>query len=338
MNAFQPSRRVALGMLLASAGLAAACGRQGVADARLAAGPSSSGAPATVPSLARAALVHDALMLLVSDSDLTGEWQDMLLPLPVGKPFEFSYAYGVASLKDDGRLALNIAREVRADWNDRDAPFPDIQRHKGEMIERRLGIAIGWAANRMGAPVLFHGVDRAEHAAGLDGAFLRSLMQIESLTQAEATRTFRLLYERTFMAMHTLEPDLDGPGGLDIAAMHEVRAPNPADVNRFIDNYVDWIEGLDAEAERLGAAMAQPAPAGIPSGRDMYDISDPIIEAVENLRQGYGRPYPPGHWDSARHASRYGGALAAAYGGARLMLDVARGRADIDALDRLSAA
>lgn len=338
MSPAQYSRRTTLGLILASAGLAASCGREDSAAAEaVSAARSGPIDMLAAPSLARAALVHDALMLLASDSDLTGEWQDMLLPLPVGKPFEFSYAYGVASLADDGRLAHDIALEVRSDWQDRDDPFMDIQRHKGEMLERRLGIAVGWAANHVGASILFEGISAADGAVGLDGAFVRALMGVEDISEAEATRTFRLLYERTFVAMHTLEPDLDGWGGLDIAAMHEVRAPRTEDVNRFIDDYIDWVEQIDAESKRLGAAVAGPAPKGLAGGTALYDTADPIVEAVENLRLGYGRAYAPGHWRGVSSNSRYARALAEAHRAARQMLDVARGQAEIETLSSLTA-
>lgn len=276
-------------------------------------------------------------MLLASDSDLRGEWQEMLLPLPIEKPFEFSYAYGVASLKDDGALAYTIAQEVRDGWDDRKAPFMDIQRHKGEMIERRLSTALGWAADRLGAPILFEGFESADAPLTLDGVFVRALMGGEDISREAAAKTFRVLYERAFTAMHTLEPDLDGWGGLDIAAMHEVREPKLADVNRFIDDYVAWVEGIDAEVDRLAGAVVGPAPRGVPTGEAFLATTDPIVSTVENLRVGFGRPYPPGHWASQSATSRYGQALAAAHGGARLMLDVARGEVELDALSELSS-
>jgi len=347
MSRIAYSRRATLSMLLASAGLAAgltaACARTdaqtgGAEPASSEGGPSPLPALSllTAPSIARSALVHDALMLLASDRDLHGEWQDMLLPLPTGKPFEFSYAYGVASLQDNGDLAVGIAREVRDGWSGRDAPFLDIQRHKGEMLERRLAMGIGWAADRMGSRILLDGFAEEGGALAADGVFIRALLGSDEISKEEAAKSFRVLYERAFVAMHTLEPDLDGWGGLDIAAMHEVKDPKLDDVNRFIDDYVDWVEGLDLEVERLAAAVAGATPDGVPVGAAFYRPGDPIVVAAENLRVGNGKAYAPGHWDTVTSRSRYGQALTAAHRGARLMLDVARGERALDDLSALA--
>jgi len=78
-------------------------------------------------------------------------------------------ALGVGALPAVGDLAVGIAREVRDGWSGRDAPFLDIQRHKGEMLERRLAIAIGWAADRMGSRILLDGFAEEGGALAADG-------------------------------------------------------------------------------------------------------------------------------------------------------------------------
>lgn len=324
------SRRTTLGLLLASASLATACGRGESASAETAGTTAMLAAGSAAPSLARAAVIHDALMLLASDVDVKGEWQEMLLPLPIGKPFEFSYAYGVASLDDDGQLVRDVIAEVRTGWEGRREAFMDIQRHKRGMMERRLSVAIGWAANQRGGPVLLEG-GGSNAALTADGALLRALAG--QVSRAEAERLLRLHYERTLIAMHTLEPDLDGLGGLDIAAMHEIKNPAQEDVNRFMDAYADWVESVDDQCARLAGAMASPSPAGYPDGAGFYDPADPIISTAENLRRGFGTPVPLGRWQADIGASRYARALAAAYSGARLVFEVARGDRDAAALD-----
>ena len=298
-------------------------------------GDADGAAPSFAPSAARAAVIHDALTLLASDSDVTGEWQEALLPLPVGKPFEYSYAYGVASLSDDGRLVRDVVAEVRAGWNTRKPAFPDIQRHKGGMMERRLGVAIGWAANHGATPVLFDGIDGPRAALVLDGVFLRALIGDAPVSQVAARRVFRLLYERTLVAMHTLEPDLDGWGGLDIAAMHEVRDPDQDEVNRFIDGYADWIDGIDRRCAELAEAVAAEPPPGVPAGARFYDGSDPVVAAAAGLRRGRGTAHPPNAWRTGGGTSRYADALSHAYANARLVLETARGDRPVSALEAM---
>ncbi len=290
------------------------------------------------PSIARAAAIHDALLLLAADRDVAGDWQNALLPLPVGKVFELSYTYGVASLDDDGRLVRDVVAEVRAGWPSRRPAFMDIQRHKGGMMERRLAVALGCAANHGAARVLFDGSRDPNAEIGVDGVFLRALIGVDTVSEAEARRAFRVLYERALVAMHTLEPDLDGDGGLAIAAMHEVRQPRPEDVNRYLDRYADWVERIDARCEELAAALAGAAPPGLPAGAAFYRPNDPVIAAAERLRRGIGAESPPGHWAQTHGRSRYARAVAAAYGNARLVLEAARGERDIGELDHWPAA
>ena len=323
------SRREVITLLLAAAAAQTCPQRISFAGSDVTGAVSSSG-----PSMARAAVIHDALNLLVSDRDVTGEWQDVLLPLPVGKPFEFSYAYGAASLRDDGRLVRDVVDEVRAGWDDRLPAFMDIQRHKGGMTERRFSVALGWAANHGAAPVLFDGVPGPEPELALDGAFIRAVVGAD-VSEAEARRVLRLLFERALIAMHTVEPDLDGWGGLDIEAMHKVKDPDQAEVNRYIDDYADWVEGIDERCAKLAKAIASTPPAAVPTGDGIYRRADPIIAAAEGLRRGQGLPSVPGRWNEDVGSSRYATAVSAAYENARLVLDAARGDRPVEDLDRL---
>ena len=324
------NRRHVLAMLIAAVvvpprGTAA----QSVAGASRSAVPASS-----LPSITRAAVIHDALLLLASDRDITGEWQDVLLPLPVGKPFEFSYAYGTASLGDDPGLVRDVVAEVRAGWRGRKAPFMDIQRHKLGMLERRFSVALGWAANRAATQTLFAD-SRVSPALILafDGEFLRAISGVREVSKAEAQRVFRVLYERALVGMHTVEPDLDGLGGLDIAAMHEVKNPQPEDVNRYIDDYADWIESIDERCEQLAAAFVSPAPRGMPTGSGFYAAEDAIIAVATAIRSGSGTAHPPNRWAGEAGTSRFANAVSNAYAAARVVLEAARGErpvADVD--------
>ena len=302
---------------------------QSIANARPSTVPATS-----LPSVTRAAVIHDALLLLASDRDVTGEWQDALLPLPVGKPFEFSYAYGTASLGDDPRLVRDVVAEVRAGWRGRKAPFMDIQRHKLGMLERRFSVALGWAANRAATQTLFADSRvTPELVLAFDGEFLRAISGVHKVSKAEAQRVFRVLYERALVGMHTVEPDLDGPGGLDIAAMHEVKKPNPDDVNRYIDDYADWIESIDGRCERLAAAFGSPPPRGIPTGNSFYATEDAIIAVATAIRSGSGTAHPPNRWAADAGTSRFANAVSNAYAAARIVLEAARGErpvADVD--------
>ncbi len=281
---------------------------------------------ADAPSLARAAVIHDALLLLISDDDVTGEWRDMLAPLPSGKAWEFSYAYGAASLGHDSQLALDVVADVQQGWSTRKPAFLDLQRYKGGMMERSLHVALGWAANRAAESILFADTaDLTDSALIVDGVFLRAISGMTRVRKAHAKRIFRILYERAFIMMHTLEPDLDGPGGLDIAAMHEVKNPDQQHINRFIDAYADWVESIDGECDRLAEAMAAAPPRRFPSGAKFYDRNDPIIRTVDMIRQGLGNAQKPGRWFNQVGESRYAMAVSRAYRGARFVLEAARG-------------
>lgn len=317
------SRRHTLGLLLAGltvSGLARTVQAQpGMAATALSAARGA-------PSFTRTAVLHDALLLLASDEDVIGEWQAMLMPLPAGKVFEFAYAYGVASLGEDPRTTLDVIEEVRGGWADRGEPFMDIQRHRRGMMERRLQVAIAWAANRGAADTLFAptaGI--ADAALALDGEFLRALSGGAPVSHARAERILRLLYERAFIAMHTIEPDLDGLRELDISSMHEVDDPRQSDVNRYVDAYADWVERLDSECRRLADAMAATPPASLPNGLSFHAPRDPIIRAATHLRVGLGTQHAPGRWREGAGESLYARAVSNAYGHARLVLEAARG-------------
>lgn len=326
------SRRHVLAMLVA----AAAIPLRGVAAQSIAGAGSSAVHASSLPSMTRAAVIHDALLLLASDRDVTGEWQDVLLPLPFGKPFEFSYAYGTASLGDDPALVRDVVAEVRAGWAGRQAPFMDIQRHKLGMLERRFSVALGWAANRAATLTLFAD-SRVTPALVLayDGEFLRAIAGVRKFTKAEAQRVFRVLYERALVAMHTVEPDLDGVGGLDIAAMHEVKNPDPDDVNRYIDDYADWIEGIDERCKALAAAFASPPPRGMPIGSSFYAAEDAVISAASAIRRGSGKAHQPNRWATDAGNSLFANAVSNAYAAVRIVLEAARGErpaTDLDAI------
>lgn len=317
-----PNRRHVLGMLIA----AAAMPLRGLAAQSFPAGNGPDVSVSSAPSLARAAAIHDALLLLASDRDVTGEWQDVLLPLPVGKPFEFSYAYGAASLGDDPDLVRDVVAEVRAGWSERKPPFMDIQRHKLGMLERRLSVALAWAANRAATRSLFADSSATPSLVlAFDGEFLRAISGVGKVEKKQAQRVFRVLYERALVAMHTVEPDLDGPGGLDIAAMHEIDDPNPDHVNRYIDDYADWIEGIDARCGQLAVAVSSAPPAGVPAGSSFYAAEDPIIGAAAAIRVGSGKAHSPNRWAADAGNSRFAQAVSSAYADARIVLEAARG-------------
>ncbi len=325
------NRRHVLAMLIAAAVVPPrAIAAQSIAGTRSAVSASS------LPSITRAAVIHDALLLLASDRDVTGEWQDALLPLPVGKPFEFSYAYGTAMLGDDPGLVRDVVAEVRDGWAGREAPFMDIQRHKLGMMERRFSVALGWAANRAATRTLFADSQVTQALVlAFDGELLRAISGVRKPAKAEAQRVFRVLYERALVGMHTVEPDLDGLGGLDIAAMHEVKKPQPEDVNRYIDDYADWIEGIDERCEQLAAAFASPPPRGIPTGNGFYAAEDAIIAVATAIRSGSGIAHPPNRWAADAGTSRFANAVSNAYAAARIVLEAARGDrpvADVDGI------
>ena len=291
--------------------------------------------PSDEPCLTRAAAVHDALTLLVSDADVTGEWQDALIPLPIGKPWEFSYAYGTASLEDSGELLRDVVTEVLDGWATRQPAFMDLQRYKGGMLQRKLMIAMGWAADRGAAATLFEDLEPgdASPADVLDGIFLRAIAGVDELDAAYARRVFRILYERALVGMHTIEPDLDGWGNAEIASMHELRNPSPDDVIRYVDAYADWIENIDGQCERLARASSRKAPAGYPQGSDFYDRSDALLATVTGLRRGAGTAGVPNAWSAATTMSRYAQSVARAYRNVRRVLDVVRGSEPLSSLD-----
>jgi len=289
------------------------------------------------PCLTRAAAVHDALTLLISDADVTGEWQDALIPLPVSKPWEFSYAYGTASLEDSGQLLKDVVAEVLDGWTGRQPAFMDLQRYKGGMLERKLMIALGWAADRGAAATLFEDLEPgdASPADVVDGVFLRAIAGVDELDEAHARRIFRILYERALMGMHTIEPDLDGWGNADIASMHELRNPSPAEVIRYVDAYADWIEGIDEQCERLALASSNEAPAGYPQGGNFYDRSEVLLATVTRLRHGTGTARVPDTWHAGTASSRYARSVARAYRNVRRVFDVVRGDKPASTLDAL---
>jgi len=289
------------------------------------------------PCLTRSAAVHDALTLLVSDADVTGDWQDALIPLPVAKPWEFSYAYGTASLEDNGRLVRDVVAEVLDGWASRQPAFMDLQRYKGGMLQRKLMVAMGWAADRGAAATLFEGLDAddASSAEMVDGVFLRAIAGVDALDATHARRVFKVLYERALVAMHTIEPDLDGWGNPDIASMHELRNPSPADVIRYVDTYADWIEGVDEQCERLARACSRKAPAGYPDGGDFYEPSDALLARVARLRRGTGVAGTPDTWTAETTASRYAQSVARGYRNVRRVFDVVRGNKPVSVLDAL---
>jgi len=286
------------------------------------------------PSLTRAGLVHDALLLLVSDNDVEGEWRDALLPLPKGKPFEFSYAYATHYLGDPRPLIRDVVAEVREGWADRKPAFMDIQRHKKGMMERRLTVALGAAANHVGWRTMRRGAPVTD--LEIDGVFIRALANVDQIDQRDAERVFRVLHERALIAMHTVEPDLDGLRVLDITAQHEVD-PKQEDVNRYIDAYADWVEGIDARCRELARAASGRPPRGFPSGTDFWRADEPIIAAAGGLRIGVGGPLTPHAFADAPGVSRYAASLEAGYAAARAVLEAARGAMPVADLDDLIA-
>ncbi len=330
------NRRETLALLIA--GIAAPFAMTGRARAMavsLSPAPNASGW--NDPCLTRAAAVHDALTLLISDADVTGEWQDALIPLPVSKPWEFSYAYGAASLEDSGQLLSDVVAEVLDGWSSRQPAFMDLQRYKGGMLERKLMVALGWAADRGAAATLFEDLEPgdASPADVVDGVFLRAIAGVDELDATYAQRVFRILYERALMGMHTIEPDLDGWGNPDIASMHEVKNPSPDEVIRYVDAYADWIEGIDAQCERLARASSRKAPTGYPQDGDFYDRSDALLTTVTRLRRGTGTAGVPNAWSAEPTASRYAQSVARAYRNVRRILDIVRGDKPVSTLDAL---
>ncbi|MGF1544433.1 MAG: hypothetical protein ACFB00_08045 [Parvularculaceae bacterium] len=318
------TRRDAVFLLSALAATAAA-----PSGGRAAAAGASAGADV---SMTRVSLIHNALSLLVADADMVGEWRDAFLPLPVGAAFEFSYAYGVAALGDPSVLVMDIVREARDGWATRAPAFLDIQRHKKGMLERRLTVAVAAAADRRIARAL--DAPGPIDADALDGIFLRALTGVERIDRAHATRVFRVLYERAFIAMHTIEPDLDGLRVLDVSSQHEVD-PVAADVNRYLDAYADWIDGLDERCARLARAVSLRPPRGFPAGDAFWRADDPEIARAMDLQRGVGLPVDPMRAGTPAGSSLYARALAAGRDAARLVLNAARGREPEDAVARL---
>ncbi|APE26886.1 hypothetical protein BMF35_a0057 [Aurantiacibacter gangjinensis] len=192
----------------------------------------------------RSAVIHDALVLLVSDEDMDGEWQDAFIPLPLEKSWEFSYAYGSSALAERRDLVFSVIARTAEQWEGREEAYGDLQRYRGGMVERELVAGAGLAAALASEQQLTVFPQFAD-PMDLDAHYLSGMLGPELPGEEMMARLIRLQFERAMIMMHTVEPDLDGTGSDDAMAMHAVDNIDVGDVNRYLDRYVEWVLGAD---------------------------------------------------------------------------------------------
>ena len=147
------------------------------------------------------------------------------------------------------------------------------------MLESKLAFAAGWLAQRT-AHAAIYGDQNAgfdDRALYHDVTLLHAMHQSEPVEPSGATASvdalaqlLQMMYLRTYMRMHTIDPDFD-------------------DVEGWILRLVRRSRDLESLTQRYAAAYLQPEAAKLRRYVEVpnfYDASDPLIQLARSLHQG----------------------------------------------------
>ncbi len=149
------------------------------------------------------------------------------------------------------------------------------------MLEPKLAFAAGWLAHRAAHAAIYDG---PREDAGIDDrALYHDVTLLHAMHQSEPVEPFgatasvdalaqllQMMYLRTYMRMHTIDPDFD-------------------DVEDWILRLVRRSRDLESLTQRYAAAYLQPEAAKLRRYVEVpnfYDASDPLIQLARSLHQG----------------------------------------------------
>ena len=219
-------------------------------------------------------LVDDALRLTLVNPSISADLKAAMIEHQA-----FMQASG--ALAGSERDVLALLATIRDGWSGRDGL--EVERHEvhGDMLEPKLAFAAGWLAHRAAHAAIYDG---PREDAGIDDrALYHDVTLLHAMHQSEPVEPFgaapsvdalaqllQMMYLRTYMRMHTIDPDFD-------------------DVEDWILRLVRRSRDLESLTQRYAAAYLQPEAAKLRRYVEVpnfYDASDPLIQLARSLHQG----------------------------------------------------
>lgn len=218
-------------------------------------------------------LVDDAVRLTLVNPSISGDLKTAMIEHQA-----FARVSGALSRSEQDVVALLTT--IRDGWATRDGlPVENHEVH-GDMLEPKLAVAAGWLAHRAAQQTIYGDAavtlddDRAVYH---DVTLLQAVHQSEPVASPETTvsvealaQLFQMMYLRTYMRMHTIDPDFD-------------------DVEGWILRVVQWNNDLEPLTRRYAEAYVQPDAAKVRryvQAPNFYAPSDPLIRLARSLHQG----------------------------------------------------
>lgn len=209
-----------------------------------------------------------------------------LLNLSLNDDLKAAMISNQAFYQSSGTLARNasdlivLLGTIRDQWGGRDKMKVTRHEYNGDMLESKLAFVAGWFAHQAAQHQIYgnnrhEGID--EKALYHDITLCRSIYQSEPVakkskqpTVDELAQLLQQMYTRTYVRMHTIDPDFD-------------------DVENWIVRYVKWSEDTKALTEQYANAYLNPDPEKLQmyvKEPGFYDPANPIIALARELHQG----------------------------------------------------
>lgn len=183
-------------------------------------------------------------------------------------------------LHADEAEIVGLLRQVRRGWSDRDDEEARRHRIRGDMMRQRLAVAASWLSHQGIHSTLGDGDVSVERIFYRDAAVLRALYasdprpagaaSVPAAAPADLADLLRASHQRTFIRMHTLDPD-------------------PDDLDGWVVRLVRWHREIEPVAERYAEAYLRPDPDRLRrhvAAPNFYDHSDGLIRLARALHQG----------------------------------------------------
>lgn len=234
----------------------------------MAASPLAAGAHLT-PILA----VDDALRLSLLDRALNEDVKAVMIA-----HHGFYQSSGVLAREEDD--VLTLLGTIREKWAGRDRLPVERHEYNGDMLEPKLAFVTGWLAHQAVQQHIYGdeahpGID--EKAVYHDVTLCHSIFKSEPVSQDarkptvdELAHLLEMMYLRTYVRMHTIDPDFD-------------------DVENWIIRYVKWSEDTRALTRNYARAYLEPDAEKVQryvNRPNFYDASNPLIVLARDLQQG----------------------------------------------------
>ena len=220
-------------------------------------------------------VVNDALHLTLLNPTISADLKAAMIA-------HQGFLHASGALARDKRDVVALLATIRDGWATRDGQ--KVERHvaHGDMLDSKLAFAAGWMANQAAWETLYSDAGRTgdldDRAVYHDVTLLHALAQGEPVAPSGATpsvddltQLFQLMYLRTYMRMHTIDPDFD-------------------DVEAWILRVVRLNSDLEALTRRYAEAYLQPDAAKLSryvETPNFYEASDPLLQLARSLHQGH---------------------------------------------------